>query len=159
MRCRTIPWPCVARTPRLFGEQEPGQTREVHFDLVGYSAEAGFEFVYLYVAGGKPGPAKIQRSKALALVESDRRFRWLIVEISQQLELDDCRARLSSSDPTPDLPVLGHKLCVAERLLQSRGVHGPARNLKVYGSPPANARRPPLLARRRCASRRTREAT
>ncbi len=57
---------------------------------------------------------------------------------SLALRRENAAAVLASRNPARPVTftstwwVTPHKLCVVKRLLQSRGVHGPARNLKVY---------------------------
>ena len=98
------------------GKQETGKALDVHLGHAGDIAVSYVQFANLEVARREPGAAKVHGAEAIARVRRNRRFRGLIVEIGQQLELDDRSTINSVRDPTPDRGGLGREACAAERL-------------------------------------------
>ena len=64
-------------------------------------------------------------------IDTNRRFRRLIVEVGQQLELYDRTTDSSIRDPAPDRGGFGCEVGAAERLFEPCGVHRPTGDLEA----------------------------
>ena len=70
-------------------------------------------------------------SEVIASVEGDVGAGWCVVEIGEKLELHDGSGVDAVGLPPPDTFLIRLELCVSQRLLQTRCVDGPARDLEV----------------------------
>src|SRR5665648_302434 len=100
-------------------------------DSSGPIAILGAQPAHLHVLGCVPGAAQVHRPQVLAVVESDGDPGRLVVQISEQLELDHTAGQAGLGDPPPGPFVVGCEVRVAQRVLQLRGVHGAACDLQV----------------------------
>ena len=94
---------------RGLGEQEPGQTRDVHLGGAGDPIDPGVQFAHLDVTGCEAGAA----------------------EVGQQLELHDRRGGVPARGPAPGPAPLGDEPGVAKRPFEARRVRRPARDLQI----------------------------